>query len=211
MSARHEVMKIATKGLERELRSRKEAAKAAHRELEGLKSVYEAEMREANSLKTKAEIPNAFYTPPVLPRAPGFGESAVLGLGLSILLYIVLTIVGLILVAVVGRDIKFDKTPLGITASIIVGIATLGLMFGWLIAPLWASLSHDNECYLLEAEAKSKAKIEASVSLAQAEKRFAEVEKEYRVHLPTCERAVEQADQRVQNAESSLQWLRSHG
>lgn len=205
VSARHDMIRIATEGLERELRIRGEDAKAAHRELETLKSAYEQEKREANSQKTKAQSPNAFYTPPVLPEAPRTGDSIKAGCALGCLSYIVLLLLAG-LAWVVGSTVL--DSPFG---TIIVLPLMMLMLGGWLIAPIWESASHGKKCRRLEAEARSKAKEEASASLLQAERMLAEAEKEYKTHLPTCERAVEQADQRVQKAESALTWLRAQG
>jgi hypothetical protein len=176
MSARYNLMRIATEGLEEELRSRGEDQEAACRAQANLRSAYE-------DRKRKAE-----YVPPKLPAKPSFRDGAAAGLGLGCLSNIVLVLIALIVPAVdrIGPD-----SPLGATL-------TLGpLLGGWLIVPIWRSLSHSAACQRLEADSRAKA-----VRL------LANVEEDYKKQSPSCESAVELANLQVQKVKSALQWLR---
>lgn len=199
LAARGDVIKITIDGLEKEHKSRGEELEAANRALMNLKRVYEEEMGRANSQKEKSQTRNAFYTPPVLPTVPRFRDGAAAGLGLGCLSIIVLFAIALIVPAVDKID------PDSLLGSILI----LGPLFGgWLIVPMWKSISHTTTCQRLEAEARARAKAEASGSLTQAEKMLADAEREHNKQSPICERAVEDANQQVQKSESTLKWLR---
>jgi len=198
LAARGNVMKIIISGLEKEHKSRKDELEAANRALVILNGVYDEEIGQANSQKEKSQTRNAFYTPPVLPMVPRFRDGAAAGLGLGCLSNIILFAIALVVPAVdkIGPD------------SILGSILILGPLFGgWLIVPMWKSISHTTTCQRLESEARARAKAEASSSLSQAVKMLADAEREYNKQLPAHERAVEHASGRVQKVEAALKWI----